>query len=246
VNRLPWIVFVTGLLLVPAASAQQLPLVSMAPAADGSQVYSLNLQVLLGMTLLAVLPALLMTTTAFTRVLIVLAILRQGLGTQQTPSNQILVGLSLFLSFFIMSPVFNQAWQEGLKPYLDEELAPQQAFERTTTPIRNFMLNQTREDDLALFAELAGAEPLADPAAVPFRLLLPAFVTSELKTAFQIGFMILIPFLIIDLVVASILIAMGMVMLSPLIISLPFKLMLFVLVDGWSLLMGTLAMSFAV
>ena len=234
------------LLFAPDALAQQLPLLSMAPAGDGSEVYSLNLQVLLGMTLLAVLPALLMTTTAFTRVLVVLAILRQGLGTQQTPSNQILVGLSLFLSFFIMSPVFNQAWQDGLRPYFDDELAPQEAFQRAATPLRDFMLDQTRETDLALFADIAGADPIASPQEVPFRLLLPAFVTSELKTAFQIGFMILIPFLVIDLVVASILISMGMMMLSPLIISLPFKLMLFVLVDGWSLLMGTLASSFVV
>lgn len=244
----PWLGL--GLLLLlcgaPVATAQQLPLVEMTPSDDGAQVYSLNLQVMLAMTTLAVLPALLMTTTAFTRVLVVLAILRQGLGTQQTPSNQILVGLSLFLSFFIMSPVFNQAWQEGLRPYFDEELAPQAAFERTAEPFRNFMLNQTREADLALFADLAGAGPFTSPEAVPFRLLLPAFVTSELKTAFQIGFMILIPFLVIDLIVASILISMGMMMLSPLIISLPFKLMLFVLVDGWSLLMATLASSFVI
>jgi len=235
-----------ALLLSPAALAQQVPLVSVAPSANGEEVYSLNLQVLLGMTLLAVLPGVLMTTTAFTRVLVVLAILRQGLGTQQTPSNQIIVGLSLFLTFFIMSPVFNQAWQDGLRPYLDEEIAPQEAFERTLSPLRQFMLDQTRESDIALFADIADAGPIASPEEIPLRLLLPAFVTSELKTAFQIGFMILIPFLVIDLVVASILISMGMMMLSPLIISLPFKLMLFVLVDGWSLLMGTLASSFVV
>lgn len=235
-----------ALLLPEAVQARDLPLLSVAPQEEGGSVYSLNLQVLAVMTLLSVLPAALMTTTAFTRVLIVLAILRQGLGTQQTPSNQILIGLSLFLTLFIMMPVFSNAWEQGMQPYMAEEISAEQALVAVADPFREFMLAQTRQSDLAMFAELADSPQMNSEADVPFKLLLPAFVTSELKSAFQIGFLILIPFLIIDLVVASVLMSMGMVMLSPLIISLPFKLMLFVLVDGWTLLMGTLASSFAV
>ena len=240
-------VLAVGLLAVlPVLPVQgaELELVTASPSEDGGTVYSLKLQILALMTALSVLPALLMTTTAFTRVLIVLAVLRQGLGTQQTPSNQILVGLALFLTLFIMSPTMTQAWETGAQPYLADEISLDSAVERAVGPFRAFMLAQTRESDLAMFVDISGHEELVSREDVPLSLLLPAFVTSELKTAFQIGFLILIPFLVIDLVVASVLMSMGMVMLSPLIISLPFKLMLFVLVDGWSLLMGTLAASF--
>lgn len=226
------------------ASGAELELISARPGEGEETVYSLKLQVLAVMTVLTVLPGLLMTTTAFTRVLIVLAVLRQGLGTQQTPSNQILVGMALFLTLFIMGPVVSEAWEQGASPYLEDEIATEVAFERTVAPFRDFMLSQTRESDLTLFADLSGGQRFERPDDIPLTLLIPAFVISELKTAFQIGFLILIPFLVIDLVVASVLMSMGMVMLSPLIISLPFKLMLFVLVDGWALLMSTLAASF--
>lgn len=215
-------------------------------AAEGGQEYTVGIQVFAIMTLLSVLPAALMMMTSFTRIMIVLAILRQGIGTAQTPSNQILVGLALFLTFFVMSPVFDQAYTQGIKPYSEEKISSEVAIEKVLDPFRTFMLAQTRETDLAMFAGIGGYEDIESPQAAPLALLLPAYVTSELKTAFQIGFLILIPFLIIDLVVASVLMSMGMVMLSPLIISLPFKLMLFVLVDGWALIMGTLAASFLV
>jgi flagellar biosynthetic protein FliP len=235
------------LVLLPASLAlaqPQLPLVTVTPDGSGGQTYSTTLQVLFLMTLLGLLPSALIMTTSFTRIIIVLAILRQGLGTAQTPNNQILIGLALFLTFFIMAPVFTQAYEAGIKPYMAEEVSAEAALAEVGEPFREFMLAQTRETDLALFARLSGREEFESEADVPFSLLLPAFVTSELKTAFQIGFMLLIPFLIIDLVVASVLMSMGMVMLSPLMISLPFKLMLFVLVDGWTLVMGTLASSF--
>jgi flagellar biosynthetic protein FliP len=228
-----------------AAWAQpDLPLVTMTPAQDGAQTYSVTLQVLALMTVLSLLPAALIMMTSFTRILVVLAILRQGLGTAQTPSSQILIGLALFLTFFVMTPVFQHAYTEAVQPYMEEKVSAAEALERAAAPFRAFMLKQTRETDLEMFAQISGHERLESPEGVPFTLLLPAFVTSELKTAFQIGFLILIPFLVIDLVVASVLMSMGMVMLSPLIISLPFKIMLFVLVDGWALIMGTLAASF--
>jgi len=210
---------------------------------DGSQEYSVSLQILAMMTALSFIPAAVIMMTSFTRIIIVLSILRQALGLQQSPSNQVLVGITLFLSFFIMSPVFERINDNALQPYLSEELTSLQAFEQAKLPMQQFMLAQTRVTDIDTFMRIAKVE--ADsPEEVPFRVLIPAFVTSELKTAFQIGFMVFIPFLIIDLVVASILMAMGMMMLSPMIVSLPFKLMLFVLVDGWSLIMGTLAGSF--
>jgi flagellar biosynthetic protein FliP len=198
------------------------------------------------MTALSLLPAALMMMTSFTRILIVLAILRQALGTMHSPSNQVLIGLSLFLSLFVMTPVFDKVYTDSVSPYLNETIDAQEAVQRAAVPFRGFMLAQTRDDDLSLFADISGADDFETPDDVPFRLLLPAFVTSELKTAFQIGFMVLIPFLVIDLVVATLLMSMGMMMLSPMIISLPFKIMLFVLIDGWSLIMGTLAGSFAV
>lgn len=236
-------------LLLPATnawSAQGLTAFTVTPAADGGETYTVTIQILALMTVLSLLPAALIMTTSFTRIIIVLSILRQALGTAQTPSNQILLGLSLFLSFFIMAPVFTNAYESGVKPYLDEEVSSDIAMEKASEPFYHFMLDQTRETDLALFADIAGYGKLDPAKKVPFSLLLPSFVTSELKTAFQIGFLIFIPFLIIDLVVASVLMSMGMMMLSPMIISLPFKLMLFVLIDGWSLIMGTMASSFYV
>ena len=230
-------------LLAAGVHAQSLDLVTVTDANNGTQTWSVSLQVLLFMTALSILPALLITMTSFTRVIIVLAILRQGLGTQQTPSNQVLVGIALFLTAFIMAPVGQRVNDEALQPYLEHKLVAPDALRAAAVPVREFMLNQTRESDLALFAGLANRDDF-DSTNVPFSLLLPAFVTSELKTAFQIGFLLLVPFLVIDLVVASVLMSVGMVMLSPLIISLPFKIMLFVLVDGWTLVMTTLAGSF--
>lgn len=221
-----------------------IPAVTITDNEQGGQNYTVTLQILALMTMLTLLPAALIMMTSFTRIIIVLAILRQAMGVQSTPSNQILIGLSLFLTFFIMNPVLQTAYQQGIAPYIEGQLAPLPALEKTAEPFKAFMLAQTRESDLALFADIHGNLTLNSKEDVPFSLLMPAFITSELKTAFQIGFLIFIPFLIIDLVVASVLMAMGMMMLSPMLISLPFKLMLFVLIDGWALLMGTLASSF--
>ncbi|MDH5301608.1 MAG: flagellar type III secretion system pore protein FliP [Gammaproteobacteria bacterium] len=221
---------------VPALSVQTNP--------DGGQTYSLTLQVLAIMTLLTFLPAALMMLTAFTRIVIVLSILRQAIGLMQAPSNQVLIGLSLFLTFFIMEPVFTKVYNEAIVPYMDEKLEAPAAFKAAQGPFREFMMAQTRESDLEMFGNISGHTNISSPEDVPFSMLIPAFVTSELKTAFQIGFLIYIPFLVIDLIVASVLMAMGMMMLSPMMISLPFKIMLFVLVDGWALIMGTLASSF--
>jgi len=241
------ILFTLGLIFLPLSSALAVPgltALTVTPAANGGETYTVTIQILAMMTVLSLLPAALIMTTSFTRIIIVLSILRQALGTAQTPSNQILLGLALFLTFFIMAPVFETAYNNGVKPYLDEQMSSEVAFEKASAPFYDFMLNQTRESDLAMFAEISGQGKLDPNKRVPFSLLLPSFVTSELKTAFQIGFLIFIPFLIIDIVVASVLMSMGMMMLSPMIISLPFKLMLFVLIDGWSLIMGTLASSF--
>ena len=212
-------------------------------AGDGKPL-SLSLQILLLMSLLTVLPSLLLMMTSFTRIIIVLSILRQALGLQQTPPNQVLVGLALFLSLFVMKPVVDQINATAYTPYGDGQISIEEAVSRSGTALHGFMIRQTRENDLKLFADLAEAKPFASTADVPFSILLPAFVTSELKTAFQIGFLIFLPFLIIDLVVASALMALGMMMLSPTIVSMPFKLLLFVLVDGWALTMGSLAASF--
>jgi len=234
------------LALAPAVSLAQpgVPLFSVEPAASGGSNYSVSIQILLLMTVLSLLPAALITMTSFTRVVVVLAILRQALGTAQTPSNQIILGLALFLSLFIMGPVFEQAYDTALQPYMDEQIGFEQAMANAKDPFKEFMLDQTREADLLMFAELGGYEQFVSDEDVPMKVLLPSFLTSELKTAFQIGFLIFIPFLIIDLVVASVLMSMGMMMLSPMLISLPFKIMLFVLIDGWSLIVGTLAASF--
>jgi len=231
------------LVLTPLSAIAANGIEAITIAGDGKS-YSVTLQILAVMTVLTVLPSLLIMMTSFTRIIIVLSILRQAMGTPQTPSNQILLGLALFLTFFIMSPVFEKANNEALQPYLNDQIAADVAITKAIEPFRAFMLRQTRNDDLEMFARISGAEPMTEASDVPMSLLLPAFVTSELKTAFQIGFMIFIPFLIIDMVVASVLMSMGMMMLSPLIISLPFKLMLFVLVDGWALVMETLAASF--
>ncbi|MDK1285651.1 flagellar type III secretion system pore protein FliP [Pseudoalteromonas umbrosa] len=211
---------------------------------DGSQEYSVTLQVLAIMTAFSFIPAALIMMTSFTRIIVVLAILRQAIGLQQSPSNQILVGMSLFLTFFIMAPIFSKIYDEAVQPYINEEMTSVQALNAAKEPMKAFMLSQTRIKDLETFAKIAGYDKLDSPEDTPFVVIIPAFVTSELQTAFIIGFMFFIPFLIVDLVVASVLMAMGMMMLSPMIVSLPFKIMLFVLVDGWSLVMGTLARSF--
>ena len=211
---------------------------------DGSKEYSVTLQILAMMTALSFIPAIVILMTSFTRIIVVLAILRQAIGLQQTPNSQLLIGISLFLTFFIMAPVFEEIHINAVQPYLNEEITSIQAYDIAKMPMREFMLSQTRISDLQTFAEIAGYTQLNAPEELPMSVIIPSFVTSELKTAFQIGFMFFIPFLIIDLVVASILMAMGMMMLSPMIVSLPFKLMMFVLVDGWSLVMGTLAKSF--
>jgi flagellar biosynthetic protein FliP len=227
-----------------AGAASGLEALSVTTNADGSQTYSLTLQILILMTALTLLPSLLLAMTSFTRIIIVLAILRQALGTAQTPSSQVLIALALFMTAFIMMPVFDRVYDQAVAPYLDNKLDLPSALDKAQGPVREFMLAQTRQSDLKLFADLAAHGDIREPAATPFTLLVPAFVTSELKTGFQIGFLIFIPFLVIDLVVASILMSMGMMMLSPLIISLPFKIMLFVLVDGWALVVGSLAASF--
>ncbi len=232
--------------LVPVVcqAAPGLEALTVAPGKGGGQTYSLSIQILIFMTALSLLPGALLMMTSFARIIIVLAILRQALGTQNTPSNQLLVGLALFLTIFIMMPVFNEVYDTSLKPYLEDKVTTAQAFESAQVPVRKFMLAQTRESDLNLFAKIGNFGEIESPDKVPFSMLLPAFATSELKTGFQIGFLLFIPFLVIDLVVASVLMSMGMMMLSPLIISLPFKIMLFVLVDGWALVFGTLAASF--
>jgi flagellar biosynthetic protein FliP len=230
--------------LAMAADPLQIPAISMTSGANGQQEYSVNLQILLIMTALSFIPAFVMLMTSFTRIIIVFSILRQALGLQQTPSNQLLTGMALFLTMFIMAPVFDKVNTEALQPYLAERLSAQDAVAKASGPVKDFMLAQTRQSDLDLFMRLSKRTDIASPDQAPLTIIVPAFVTSELKTAFQIGFMIFIPFLIIDLVIASVLMAMGMMMLSPLIISLPFKIMLFVLVDGWALIIGTLAGSF--
>lgn len=225
---------------------EAIPLVTVKTNSDGSQDYTITLQIVMLMTALSFLPAILMMMTSFTRIIIVFAILRQAIGLQQSPSNQILIGLALFLTFFIMSPVIERVNQGALQPYIGEKISAQQALQISKRPFHDFMRANTREADIDLFFRIGRLEPVESAEQIPFSVLMPAFVTSELKTAFQIGFMIFIPFLVIDIVVASVLMAMGMMMLSPLIISLPFKIMLFVLVDGWGLIIGTLASSFGI
>lgn len=222
-----------------------LPTITLGVAdADSPQQVSTALQLLLVLTILSVAPAILLMTTCFTRIAIVLGFVRQAMGTQNMPPTQVILGLSLFLSFFVMSPTFTQINQEALQPYLNEELSQTEALEKAIGPMREFMFSQVREEELTLLTEISlGIEP-EDQDDIPTLTLIPAFMLSELKRAFQMGFMIFIPFLVIDMVVASILMSMGMMMLPPVIISMPFKLLLFVLVDGWSLVVGSLVKSF--
>lgn len=226
------------------SSMPSLPVITLTTNQDGTQEYSVSLQILAIMTALTFLPALLLMMTSFTRIIIVFAILRQALGLQQSPSNQILIGMSLFLTLFIMGPVINQVNEQALQPYLNETITSKQAIDNSIKPFHEFMISQTRESDLKLFMDISDTDLVTSPEDIPMNVLIPSFITSELKTAFQIGFILFIPFLVIDIVVASVLMAMGMMMLSPLIISLPFKIMLFVLADGWAMLMGTLAASY--
>jgi flagellar biosynthetic protein FliP len=227
-----------------AAMAQGMPAFSSAPASNGGQNYTLSLQTLLLLTSITFLPAALLMMTSFTRIIIVLSLLRQAIGTQTAPPNQVLVGLALFLTLFVMGPVWDRIYADAYQPLSENRINFSQALDRGAAPLKGFMLKQTRQADLALYVKMSGTPALQGPDDVPLRVLVPAFITSELKTAFQIGFAIFIPFLIIDMVVASVLMSMGMMMVSPAIVSLPFKLMLFVLVDGWQLLIGSLAQSF--
>jgi len=226
-----------------AAWSQGIPMINVTGVGKDTQ-YSLSLQLLALMTTITLLPSLLLMMTSFIRIIIVLSILRQALGTGQTPPNTVLVGLSLFLTLFIMSPVLTDVYQNAIVPYLQQGLGFDKALAAAEGPIRGFMVRQTREDDIALFMQMANKSDVAGSESVPFTTLVPAFITSELKSAFTIGFLIYIPFVVIDLIVASVLMSMGMMMLSPMMISMPFKLMLFVLVDGWSLILGSLASSF--
>ncbi|QZA76890.1 flagellar type III secretion system pore protein FliP [Deefgea tanakiae] len=226
-----------------AAEPAGLPFMSSTQTAAGT-AYSLPIQTLLFMTALGFIPAMLLMMTSFTRIIIVLSLLRQALGTMQSPPNQVIVGLSLFLTLFIMAPTFDKIYATAYQPFSEQKITFNEALDQGAIPLKDFMLKQTRQKDLAFFIEVSGAKAPNGPEDVSLRVLVPAFVTSELKTAFQIGFVVIIPFLIIDLVIASILMAMGMMMVSPVIISLPFKIMLFVLVDGWTLLMGSLVQSF--
>lgn len=238
--------FLLTLALLPGLAAAQaaFPAVTSTPGPGGSQTWSFNVETLVFMTMLSFLPAMLLMMTGFTRIIIVLGLLRTAMGTNTSPPNSVLIGLALFLTFYAMSPVFDQVYEVAYRPLSDGTINFQQALELASGPMRTFMLEQTREADLMMFANMAELPKLQTPSEVPMRVLIPAFVTSELKTAFQIGFTIFIPFLIIDLVVASTLMSLGMMMVPPVTISLPFKLMLFVLADGWHLLLGSLARSF--
>jgi flagellar biosynthetic protein FliP len=229
--------------MLASAAAPGIPALTITGTGAG-QGYSLTLQLLILMTAITLLPSVLLMMTAFTRIIIVLTILRQAIGAGQSPPNQVLVGLALFLTFFVMSPVIDRINNDAVQPYMAGTIETTEALSRGAVPLRTFMLDQTRESDISTFVRISGGKGFAKPEDVPMSILVPAFATSELKSAFQIGFMIFIPFVIIDLVVASVLMSMGMMMLSPVLISLPFKLMLFVLVDGWALVMGTLASSF--
>ena len=246
-NRLMTTMVTLAALLAPAGwamAAPGLPAITIETGAGGAQTYSLTIQVLILMTALTLLPSILLMMTAFTRIVIVLAILRQAIGAGQTPPNQVLLGLALFLTLFVMAPVFDRINVEAVQPYMAGTVETTDALQLAVGPLKQFMLEQTREQDIATFMRIAGSPGFDKPEDVPLSILVPAFATSELKTAFLIGFLLFIPFVIIDLVVASVLMSMGMMMLSPVLISLPFKIMLFVLIDGWSLVMGTIAESF--
>jgi flagellar biosynthetic protein FliP len=248
-RRIALIAGLSVLWAVPAAALAQgtggasLPL--LVGQSAGSTSYSVPIQTLLFFTALSFLPAVLLLMTGFTRIVIVLSLMRQAIGTQAAPPNQVIVGLSLFLTFFVMGPTIDKVYAEAYLPYSENRIAFDEALRRGEAPMRAFMLKQTRQSDVLLFAKLAKVNPEVATADVPFKVLVPAFVTSELKSAFQIGFLIFIPFLVIDMIVASVLMSLGMMMLSPVLVALPFKLMLFVLADGWNLLLGSLAASFA-
>jgi flagellar biosynthetic protein FliP len=235
-----------ALLCAPLAAFAQaaIPAFTSTPAPGGGQNYSLSIQTLLLLTALSFLPAALLMMTSFTRIIIVLSLLRQALGTQTAPPNQVMIGLALFLTLFVMGPVFDKIYVDAYQPLSENKITMAQALDKGVAPLKSFMIKQTRQTDLALYVKISNSPALQGPEDVPLRVLIPAFITSELKTAFQISFAIFIPFLIIDMVVASVLMSMGMMMMSPAIVSLPFKLMLFVLVDGWQLLIGSLAQSF--
>ena len=234
-----------GLLLAFSAAGAQQEALALATEEATGRTWSVSIQILVLMTLLTLLPAAILSTSAFIRIIIVLSILRQALGTAQTPPNQVLLGVALFLTFFVMAPVLNNVHEAAAQPYLDGEISAEKALQVGVAPLRAFMLDQTRESDLQLFVSIAGRDDISSPDDVPLSIVIPSFMVSELKTAFQIGFLLFIPFLVIDLVVSSVLMSMGMMMLSPMLISLPFKIMLFVMVDGWALVLGTLASSFA-
>jgi flagellar biosynthetic protein FliP len=242
---LPFLLPLLLVVLPEGALAQGLPALTMTET-EGGTTYSLSLQIVALMTALTVLPSIVLGMTAFTRIIIVLSILRQALGTMQTPPNQVLIALALFLTFFVMQPTMTAFYEQALSPYLDGQMPAEQAIEIGSGILRAFLIENTRQNDLMMFQQLAGDGPYATQDDVPMSVLLPAFITSELKTAFQIGFLIFLPFLVIDMVVASILMALGMMMLSPMLVSLPIKLLLFVLVDGWALTVGSLAATYGV
>ena len=237
---------VGGAVLGQDLSAFGLPAVTSVEELNGETTYSLSLQILILMTALTVLPSLVLGMTAFTRIIIVLSILRQALGTQQTPPNQVLIAVALFLSFYVMSPIFEVLYVETVTPFLDGKIQMERALADGLAILKEFMVTNTRVDTLNLFADLSDSGPFADKQSIPLPIVLPAFITSELKTAFEIGFLIFLPFLVIDMVIASILMSLGMMMLSPMLISLPFKLLLFVLVDGWAMTIGSLSATFLV
>ncbi len=244
--RLAFLGVVAGAMLAAPALAQDmsLPAFTSKPTPGGGQSYTLSLQTLLMLTALSFLPSVLLLMTSFTRIVIVLSLLRHALGVQSTPSNQVLIGLSLFLTLFVMAPVLDRIYGEAYQPFAENRIAFTEALQKGSVPLHEFMIHQTRETDLAMFSRIAKTPPMQKAADVPMKILIPAFVTSELKTAFQIGFLVFLPFMIIDMVVASVLMSMGMMMMSPATISLPFKIMLFVLADGWNLLIGSLVQSF--
>ncbi|MCR6665812.1 MULTISPECIES: flagellar type III secretion system pore protein FliP [Methyloversatilis] len=230
--------------LAPEALAQSMPALTSTPAPGGGTNWSLSIQTLLLLTSLSFLPAVLLMMTSFTRIIIVLSLMRQAIGTQSSPPNQVLIGLAMFLTFFIMAPVGEQIYANAYQPLSENRITFEQALDIGSKPLKTFMLKQVREPDVELFMRLSNTPKVASQEELPMRVVVPAYVTSELKTAFQIGFIVFIPFIIIDMVVASVLMSMGMMMMSPVIVSLPFKLMLFVLVDGWNLILGTLVSSF--
>jgi flagellar biosynthetic protein FliP len=254
VALLAFLALLPGFVLAQAQPAQQgasvqqgsggLPMLTATPGPGGSTTYTLSIQTLLTLTALSFIPAALLMMTSFTRIIIVFSLLRHALGTQTAPPAQVLIGMSLFLTLFIMAPVGERIYAEAYLPLSENRIDIMEAGNRAAVPLRGFMLKQTRESDLALFMQLANIEKIEKPEETPMRILVPAFVSSELKTAFQIGFVLFIPFLVIDMVVASLLMSMGMMMMSPIMVSLPFKIMLFVLADGWQLLIGSLVKSF--